>query len=105
MLTGPSAVSTNILFKWWELFATVIGADPLHYLGDGQRAFGFMDCPLAMHPAGLDSVQPRAFARQAAGYDLYAIPNLGPAIMRPDPGSHSMADMPVGIDPEVLSRC
>src|SRR6185369_17571019 len=91
--------------------AAVMIAQPLAKFLAGELAVGLGHGPLAVRPAGLDRVQPRALARPAA--DEEAAPGAGgldPAIVGHDPGPHLAADVPGGVvpdqgrDPDTLGR-
>src|SRR4051794_41243193 len=75
-------------------------AQPLPKLLAGELAVGLDHGPLAVRPAGLDRVQPRALARQAADEEAAAAPDgLDPAVVGRDPGPHLAADVPGGVVP------
>ena len=76
-------------------------AEPLLELGRGELALRLDHRPLAVDPLGLDRVQPRALARQAA--DQEAAPGAGglnPTVVVPDPGADLLADVPGGVVPD-----
>src|SRR4051812_35670741 len=63
---APSAGSGGLLCEGLDERAAVMIAQPLPKLLAGALARRLGHGPLAMRPAGLDRVQPRALARQAA---------------------------------------
>src|SRR5512133_369199 len=72
----------------------------LFHLPRGKRPIWFSDPALAMHPFGLNRIQPRAFNGQGANKDAYSLsgfPHL--AIVCLDPLTHRPADMPTGVVP------
>src|SRR4051794_41402137 len=82
-------------------WAAVMVAQPLPKLLAGELAVGLDHGPLAVRPAGLDRVQPRALARQAADEEAAAAPGgLDPAVVGRDPGPHLAADVPGGVVPD-----
>src|SRR5690242_5807235 len=62
----PSAGSGGLLCEGLGERAAVVIAQPVLKLGGGELAIRLDDGPLAVHPLGLDRVEPRALARQAA---------------------------------------
>src|SRR4051812_29438195 len=64
--SGPSAGSGGLLCEGLDERAAVMIAQPLPKLLAGALARRLGHGPLAVRPAGLDRVQPRALARQAA---------------------------------------
>src|SRR3954447_14856962 len=93
---GPSAGSGVLLCEGLgDGWAAVMVAQPLPKLLAGELAVGLDPGPLAVRPAGLDRVQPRALARQAADEEAAAAPGgLDPAVVGRDPGPHLAADVP-----------
>src|SRR5262249_31492007 len=56
---------------------------------------------LAMHPLGLNGVQPRAFTQQPARHNAHALSRLlHPAVMLVQPGTHLVTDVPRGVVPD-----
>src|SRR4051794_41533643 len=98
----PSAGSGELLCERLDdERAAVMIAQPLPKLLAGELAVWLDHGPLAVRPAGLDRVQPRALARQAA--DQEAAPGAGgldPAVVGRDPGPHLAADVPGGVVPD-----
>src|SRR4051794_14702586 len=94
--TRPSAGSGVLLCEGLgDEWAAVMVAQPLPKLLAGELAVGLDHGPLAVRPAGLDRVQPRALARQAADEEAAAAPDgLDPAVVGRDPGPHLAADVP-----------
>src|SRR5918911_1864712 len=77
------------------------GADALDELGGRQQAGWLNDAALAMHPLGLDGVQPRALDRQVARDDPDAgAGQLDLAVVAADPGPDLTADVPGGVVPD-----
>ena len=77
------------------------GADALDQFGGWQQTSRFDDAPLAMHPLGLDGIQPRRLDRQIARDDPH--PRAGQldlAVVTADPGADLTADMPGGVVPD-----
>src|SRR3954464_15515899 len=99
---GPSAGSGELLCERLDdERAAVMIAQPLPKLLAGELAVGLDHGPLAVRPAGLDRVQPRALARQAADEEAAAAPDgLDPAVVGRDPGPHLAADVPGGVVPD-----
>src|SRR5205085_62488 len=108
--TGPSAGSGGLLCEGLDERAAVMVAQALPKLLAGELAVGLDHGPLAVRPAGLDRVQPRALARQAADQQPAAAVALDPAVVGRDPGPHLAADVPGGVvpdqhqDPDTLGR-
>src|SRR6478752_8260509 len=70
-------------------------AQPALKLGGGELAVRLDHGPLAVHPPGLDRVQPRAPARQAADREAAAAAGgLDPTVVGHDPGADLAADVP-----------
>src|SRR3954454_6933344 len=99
-ITGPSAGSGGLLCEGLDERAAVMIAQPLPKLLAGELAVGLDHGPLAVRPAGLDRVQPRALARQAADQQPAAAVALDPAVVGRDPGPHLAADVPGGVVPD-----
>src|SRR4051794_14078979 len=72
---------------------------PVHELVGRQRPLWLNDRPLAVQPAWLDRVEPRAFHRQPAHQDPDPAGALHRAVMRPNPRPHRSADVPGGVVP------
>src|SRR3954466_13111126 len=76
-------------------------ARPLPKLLAGELAVGLDHGPLAVRPAGLDRVQPRALARQAADQQAAAAPGRpDPWVVGHEPGADLGADVPGSIVPD-----
>src|SRR4030065_2260900 len=75
--------------------------DPVGQLLDSESAVGLHHAPLAVHPLGFNGVQPRAFDREAADQhaDSFACA-LHLLIMRANPGTNGLADVPRGVVPD-----
>src|SRR4051794_22915369 len=99
-LTRPSAGSGELLFERLDERAAVMVAQPALKLGGGELTVRLDHGPLAVHPLGLDRVQPRALAWQAADQEAAAAGALDPAVVGPDPGPHLPADVPGGVVPD-----
>jgi hypothetical protein len=69
-----------------------------------QLPIRFGNSPLAMHPFGLDAVQPRTLARQATHHDATAAFLLDATVVRLELPMYSLADMPRGIVPHQQQR-
>ena len=68
-------------------------AEPLLQFGGDELARRLDDGTLAVHPLGLDRVQPGALAGQAADEQAAAALGLGPPVVRPDPAyAHKKID-------------
>src|ERR687886_794445 len=65
-LTGSSAGSGGLLCEGLDERAAVVIAQPLPKFLAGELAVGLGHGPLAVHPLGLDRVEPRAPARQTS---------------------------------------
>src|SRR3954469_24626690 len=87
-----------------EVFAPEVFADPLADLRRRQLPVRLQDRPLAMDPARLDRVEPRALDRQGAGHDPHPALTLAPPVMLLDPGPDPPADVPAGIVPDQQQR-
>ena len=80
---------------------SIIGTDTVHDLLRTEQPVRFHDGPFAMHPFGLDGVQPGAFTRQAARQDADPLPGLlDVVIVLPQPGTHLVADVPRRVVPD-----
>jgi hypothetical protein len=80
---GPSAGSSDFLFKRFDMLGLKIVADAAHYLPGRQQASGFDNGALAVDPVGLQRVQPGALDGQAAEQEPKAPVLLGPLIVCP----------------------
>src|SRR5437879_5390493 len=89
LLRGRSQL-TEVL----HLLTAVVFAGPRLDLRRAQQPLRFHDGPLAMHPARLDRVEPRALARQPAHHDPHAPVLLGPSVVCLDPAAHQPANVP-----------
>src|SRR6266508_5449144 len=80
---------------------SIIGVDArLQFVG-AEHAVGLRNRTLAMHPLGLDWVEPRALAGQQARHDPHALAGLfEAAIMDANPVAHILALVPGGIVPD-----
>ena len=58
----PSAVLTIWLCNGVSQFALIVGTDPLHEFRRGEHTSGFYDGPFAMHPLGLNGIEPGTLA-------------------------------------------
>src|SRR3954447_21406439 len=74
--SSASAASGGLLCERREERAAVVIAGPARQLGAGELPLGLRNGPLAVHPPGLDRVQPRAPARQATDQQAAAAARL-----------------------------
>src|SRR5438270_10340653 len=88
---SPSAGSDGLLCEGLGERAAVVVAQALLKLLGGELAIRLDHGPLAVHPLGLDRVEPRALARQAADQKPAAAVALDPAVVGRDPGAHLAA--------------
>src|SRR3954447_23152581 len=100
LMSSPSAGSRDLLCERIDLLALEVLTDPLADLGRRQLPIRLQDRPLAVHPARLDRVEPRALDRQVTGHDPPPAVLLNPPVVRLDPGPHPLADVPTGIIPD-----
>jgi hypothetical protein len=85
--------------RFW--LARIVRVYACFQLGCRQQPFRFDDCPLAVHPLGLDRVEPRALTRQQAGDKADALSlRLDEAVVRPYPVAYLLAFVPRGIVPD-----
>src|SRR3954469_6791897 len=98
----PSAGSGVLLCEGLgDEWAAVMVAQPLPKLLAGELAVRLDHGPFAVHPPGLDRVQPRAPARQAADQETAAAAGgLDPTVVGHDPGADLAADVPGGVVPD-----
>src|SRR4051794_20932110 len=83
-----SAGSGDLLFERLDERAAVMVAQPALKLGGGELTVRLDHGPLAVHPLGLDRVQPRALARQAADQEATAAARGPyPPVGGPHPGA------------------
>jgi hypothetical protein len=78
-----------------------MGAHTLRQLLRRKQPVGFHHSALAMHPPGLNRVEPGTFGRQVARQDTDALRlrfHLG--VMLADPSAHELADMKGGHGPK-----
>src|SRR5262249_6944261 len=94
----------GLLNQWRQLFAIVIGADPLANFRCGQLPLRLADRLLAVLPLGLDPVQPRTFHRQSARQDANPTRLLGTPVVLADPAPHALTDVPGGVVPDQQQR-
>src|SRR5438067_11882921 len=73
------------LLEVLHLLAAVVFTGPRLDLLGAEQPLGLHDGPLAMHPARLDRVEPRALARQLAHHDAHPALLFGPAVVNLDP--------------------
>src|SRR3954453_11314393 len=100
-IADPSAGSGELLCERRQELAAIVVAQPLRQLCAGELALRLDHGALAVRPARLDRVQPRALARQAA--DQETAPGAGgldPAVVLPDPRADLAADVPGGVVPD-----
>src|SRR5947208_13462165 len=95
----PSAGSGGLLCEGLGERAAVVVAQALLKLLGGELAIRLDHGPLAVHPLGLDRVEPWVLARQAADQKPAAAVALDPAVVGRDPGAHRAADVPGGVVP------
>src|SRR5436305_1579598 len=77
-----------------------MGTHALSQLLSRKQAVGFHHSALAMHPLGLNRVEPGTFGRQKAWRDAHALTlsfDLG--VMCANPGAHHLAHMPGSVVP------
>src|SRR5215210_6086407 len=80
-----------MLVEQFQAFASEVVMDPVHELVGRQRPIRLNDGPLAVQPARLDRVEPRAFHRQPTHQDPDPAGALHRAVMRPNPRLPSAA--------------
>src|SRR3954466_2784667 len=98
---STSAGSGDLLFERLDERAAVMVAQPAPKLGGGELTVRLDHGPLAVHPLGLDPVQPRALARQTPDQEpAAAAGGLDPPVVGPDPGADRAADVPGGVVPD-----
>src|SRR3954469_5318706 len=100
-VTASSAGSGELLCERRQELAAIVVAQPLRQLCAGELALRLDHGALAVRPARVDRVQPRALARQAA--DQETAPGAGgldPAVVLPDPRADLAADVPGGVVPD-----
>src|SRR3954452_4584289 len=97
----PSARSADLLCERLQELTSIMVAEPLLELATGELACRLDHRAFAVHPLGLDRVEPRALARQPADQEAAATAGLlDLAIVRPDPVPHLTADVPGGVVPD-----
>src|SRR6185437_16477052 len=95
----PSADSSSILCKLLLSFTVIVFMDPLFDFCGTQLPIRLDDRSLAVQPFWLDRIQPRCLDRQVADPYLAASLPLHPTIVRPDPATHPLTDVPGSIVP------
>lgn len=81
--------------------ASVVGIHPGFQLGWAQGVVRVRDRTLAMHPLGLNGIEPRAFHRQPTGHNPHPLPaRFDVLIMGANPRLDGLALMPRGVIPE-----
>src|SRR4029453_9548134 len=83
------------------MVAAKVSTDPLGHFVSREEAGGLNDSTLAVHPVGLNAIEPRTLARQKAGHDAHSLvllPDL--AIVGADPGAYLLAKVPGSIVPD-----
>jgi len=90
---APSALSKDMLVERFQAFASEVLMHPVDELVSRQHPIRLNDCPLAVQPAWLDGIEPRAFHRQAADQDTDPAGALHRLVMRPNPRPHRLADV------------
>src|SRR5690242_624466 len=81
--------------------AAIVGTDPVSDLLGTEQAGRRDNGALAMHPFGVDRVQPGTRDRQEARHDAHTLPLLlDVAGVIPDPGADSFTAMPGGVVPD-----
>jgi hypothetical protein len=71
----------------------------------GDEPIGFGHRAFAVHPVGLDRIQPRALARQGADDDAHALAAASHhPVVGTDPLLYRMADVPAGVVPDEEQR-
>src|SRR5215208_7951443 len=99
-ITRTSACSGELLGERLQERTMVVAAEPPFELVGAELALGLDHGPLAMRPFGLDRVQPRTPAWQAADQEAAAAVALGLLVVAPDPGADLPADVPSSIVPD-----
>src|SRR6185436_20238067 len=98
---AASACSGDLLCERLEERASIVLAQALLQLSAAELAFRLDHGALAVDPFGLDRVQPRTFARQAADQQATAAARgLDAAVVLLEPGTHLLADVPGGVVPD-----
>ena len=69
-----------------------------------QLPIRFSNGPLAMHPFGLDAIEPGTRAGQRAYHDATAAVPLDAPVVRLEPRPHGLADVPRGMVPHHQQR-
>src|SRR3712207_8543381 len=100
----PSAYSGGLLCERRQKRAAVMVAQALFELLAGELACRLGHCALAVRPAGLDRVEPRAPARQAADQEAAAAVALDLPVVISDPGAHLTAEVPGSVVPDQRSE-
>ncbi len=72
LLFGLSAYSRNLLCKEFSLFTAEVATHLMPEFTRGQKPSRLDDGTLAMHPLGLNAVEPGAFGGQPARDDAHA---------------------------------
>ena len=81
--------------------AAKVSTDAVSDLLGAEQSSGLDNGALAMHPLGLDRVEPRTLDRQEARHDAHALPTLlDLPIVGTNPGPHPLAHVPGGIVPD-----
>src|SRR5512147_409253 len=94
----------TLLCERIELFALEVLADPFLHFGRRQLPVRLQDRALAVDPARLDRVEPRALDRQVTDPDPNPALAFHPPIPLLDPRTHPLADVPAGVVPDQQQR-
>src|SRR5262245_3178582 len=83
----------------------VIGIDPCFQFVGTQQPSRFRDGPLAMHPFGLNRIEPRAFHRQPKGHAAYPVAcGFHLLIVLAQPGAYRRTLVPRCTNPNQVQR-
>src|SRR5215468_12693237 len=99
MCHGASACSRNLLCNMFEPLTLIIGTDAMLQFLNTQLPLRFGNGPLAMHPFGLDPIEPGTLRRQSAHHHTTAAVPLDTPVVRLEPRPHGLADVPRGSIP------
>src|SRR5438270_4666001 len=85
----------------WFIGTSKVGTDPFSKLLSCQQSIVLNHVAFAMHPFGLNGVEPRALCGQQEGQDAHSLACLFHLlIVLPDPGAHQEAFVPGSIIPD-----
>src|SRR5262249_7508752 len=103
----PSAWSSDLFGhnKMRFRITSVVSIDAAFEFLRTQSPVGLCHRPFAMHPFGLNGIEPRALHGQPAGHDPYAVScGFHPLIVLAQPGAYRVTLVPRGIIPEQEQR-